>query len=54
MASVQLPFWPMPHLNGRIINVASIPQWSPFRYPGGKTWLASLAQAGPHGLKSKS
>jgi len=25
--------------NGRIINVASIPQRSPFRYPGGKTWL---------------
>jgi DNA adenine methylase len=23
----------------RIINVASIPQRSPFRYPGGKTWL---------------
>lgn len=25
--------------NGRIINVASVPQRSPFRYPGGKTWL---------------
>ncbi len=24
---------------GRIINVASVPQRSPFRYPGGKTWL---------------
>ncbi len=23
----------------RIVNVASIPQRSPFRYPGGKTWL---------------
>jgi DNA adenine methylase len=23
----------------RIINVASVPQRSPFRYPGGKTWL---------------
>ncbi len=22
-----------------IINVASVPQRSPFRYPGGKTWL---------------
>ena len=22
-----------------IVNVASIPQRSPFRYPGGKTWL---------------
>lgn len=23
----------------RVINVASVPQRSPFRYPGGKTWL---------------
>ncbi|MCX6010193.1 MAG: DNA adenine methylase [Chloroflexi bacterium] len=23
----------------RVVNVASIPQRSPFRYPGGKTWL---------------
>jgi len=22
-----------------VVNVASIPQRSPFRYPGGKTWL---------------
>lgn len=27
-----------PHL-GKIVNVSSIPQRSPFRYPGGKTWL---------------
>lgn len=28
-------------LNGskRVVNVASVPQRSPFRYPGGKTWL---------------
>ena len=26
---------PTPH----IVNVASVPQLSPFRYPGGKTWL---------------
>ncbi|HXE74843.1 MAG TPA: DNA adenine methylase [Candidatus Xenobia bacterium] len=26
-------------MNNRIINVASVPQLSPFRYPGGKTWL---------------
>nr|VFK37110.1 MAG: DNA adenine methylase [Candidatus Kentron sp. SD]VFK41197.1 MAG: DNA adenine methylase [Candidatus Kentron sp. SD]VFK78297.1 MAG: DNA adenine methylase [Candidatus Kentron sp. SD] len=25
--------------HGRIVNVASVPQRSPFRYPGGKTWL---------------
>ena len=22
-----------------VVNVASVPQRSPFRYPGGKTWL---------------
>lgn len=27
-----------PQLN-QIVNVASVPQRSPFRYPGGKTWL---------------
>jgi DNA adenine methylase len=27
-----------PHLS-QVINVASVPQRSPFRYPGGKTWL---------------
>ncbi len=26
-------------INQSIINVASVPQRSPFRYPGGKTWL---------------
>lgn len=25
--------------SSRIVNVASVPQRSPFRYPGGKTWL---------------
>lgn len=25
--------------NGKTVNVASIPQRSPFRYPGGKTWF---------------
>jgi DNA adenine methylase len=25
--------------NDRIVNIASVPQRSPFRYPGGKTWL---------------
>ena len=25
-----------------IVNVASVPQRSPFRYPGGKTWLVPL------------
>lgn len=26
----------------RVVNVASVPQRSPFRYPGGKTWLVPL------------
>lgn len=27
------------HTLGPVVNVASVPQRSPFRYPGGKTWL---------------
>ncbi|MFZ1793951.1 MAG: DNA adenine methylase [Anaerolineae bacterium] len=27
------------HLSARPVNVASVPQRSPFRYPGGKTWF---------------
>ncbi len=27
------------------INVASVPQRSPFRYPGGKTWLVPLLRS---------
>ena len=28
----------------RVVNVATVPQRSPFRYPGGKTWLAPIAR----------
>ncbi|RYG39146.1 DNA adenine methylase [bacterium] len=28
----------------RLVNVASVPQRSPFRYPGGKTWLIPIAR----------
>lgn len=28
----------------KIVNVASVPQRSPFRYPGGKTWLVPLVR----------
>jgi site-specific DNA-adenine methylase len=28
-----------PRKQSKIVNVASVPQRSPFRYPGGKTWL---------------
>lgn len=34
----QLKFAYLPDVK-QIVNVASIPQRSPFRYPGGKTWL---------------
>lgn len=30
--------------NGHVTNVASVPQRSPFRYPGGKTWLVPTAR----------
>src|SRR5437867_12641482 len=30
---------PAPFYTTQVFNVASIPQRSPFRYPGGKTWL---------------
>jgi DNA adenine methylase len=39
MTVTQLSFLEPALPNGRIINVASVPQRSPFRYPGGKTWL---------------
>ncbi len=29
---------------GQVVNVASVPQRSPFRYPGGKTWLVPIAR----------
>lgn len=28
--------------SAKIVNVASVPQRSPFRYPGGKTWLVPI------------
>lgn len=34
----QMTMWKIPP-SEQVINVASIPQRSPFRYPGGKTWL---------------
>ena len=30
---------PIPILSNKVVNVASVPQRSPLRYPGGKTWL---------------
>lgn len=34
----QLTFFDIP-VSEPVVNVASVPQRSPFRYPGGKTWL---------------
>lgn len=39
----QLPLAPE-SISQRVVNVASVPQRSPFRYPGGKTWLVPLAR----------
>ena len=37
------------HGSSSVVNVASVPQLSPFRYPGGKTWLVPWIR---HWLKS--
>lgn len=37
----------------KIINVASVPQRSPFRYPGGKTWLVPYVRAWLKTLSTK-
>lgn len=36
-----------------IVNVASVPQRSPFRYPGGKTWFVPLFRKWIKSLKKK-
>lgn len=37
----------------KIVNVASVPKRSPFRYPGGKTWLVPLARKWWRSLERK-
>lgn len=39
MTGIQRPLFALPGLGGQVVNVASVPQRSPLRYPGGKTWL---------------
>jgi DNA adenine methylase len=39
MPQLSLPGFTTPN---RIVNVASVPHRSPFRYPGGKTWLVPV------------
>lgn len=41
-----------PRLN-QVVNVASVPQRSPFRYPGGKTWLVPRVRRWLASLKEK-
>lgn len=38
----QLPLFPEYPASLPMVNVASVPQRSPFRYPGGKTWLVPV------------
>ena len=37
----------------QLVNVSSVPQRSPFRYPGGKTWLVPLVRKWLHQLPFK-
>lgn len=34
----------VPNRHGKVVNVASVKHRSPFRYPGGKTWLVPLVR----------
>lgn len=40
-------------MSPKIVNVASIPQRSPFRYPGGKTWLVPYIRSWLRSLPKK-
>lgn len=40
-------------ISKRVVNVASVPQRSPFRYPGGKTWLIPQIRCWLGSLTSK-
>jgi DNA adenine methylase len=42
MSVSQTFLWPGVGERDKPVNVASVPQRSPFRYPGGKTWLVPL------------
>jgi DNA adenine methylase len=46
----QLSFFPQPE---KIVNVASVPLRSPFRYPGGKTWFVPRLRRWLASLPSK-
>jgi DNA adenine methylase len=40
-------------LTKRVVNVASVPQRSPFRYPGGKTWLVPSVREWLRGMETR-
>lgn len=48
----QLGFWEV-EVSPKVVNVASVPQRSPFRYPGGKTWLVPRVRQWVGSLSSK-
>ena len=43
----------IPVLSDKVVNVASVPQRSPLRYPGGKTWLVPEIRKWLHNLDSR-
>jgi DNA adenine methylase len=49
---IQLPIWDE-SLPTPVVNVASVSQRSPFRYPGGKTWLVPRVRAWLTNLPTK-
>jgi len=50
----QYAFWDCPErTESEIVNVAQIPQRSPFRYPGGKTWLVPHVRTWLRSLRKK-
>jgi DNA adenine methylase len=48
----QLVFWDV-EVSPKVTNVASVPQRSPFRYPGGKTWLVPRVRRWLRSLPSR-
>lgn len=54
MKQLPLPgILPPDSLKQQVVNVASVRQYSPFRYPGGKTWLVPLARTWLQGRGEK-
>ena len=47
------PEYTIPVLSESVVNVASVPQRSPLRYPGGKTWLVPQIRKWLAGLETR-